>query len=248
MTVPLARETFRVVLLDIEGTTTPIEFVSEVLFPFARKQIESFLKINGSTEEVRTDLRGMWQQHQADVAQGLGPPPWKGESSDRAMESIIAYVHWLIDRDSKATALKSLQGKIWQAGYRSGELQGQVYPDVPPAFEKWVELGKDICIFSSGSVAAQKQIFESTADGDLTRFIGAYFDTTTGAKREKESYRRIAAELHSAASAIAFISDVVEELEAARAAEMQTVLCVRPGRGQAGDPGHPTIYTFDELF
>ena len=164
------------------------------------------------------------------------------------MESIIAYVHWLIDGDSKATALKSLQGKIWHAGYRSGELQGQVYPDVPPAFEKWAEQRKEICIFSSGSVAAQKQIFESTADGDLTRFIGAYFDTTAGAKRKDESYRRIAAELNSATSAIVFISDVVEELEAARAAEMQTVLCVRPGRDHAGNPEHPVIHTFEELF
>ncbi len=248
MAVPLPREPFQVILLDIEGTTTPIEFVSEVLFPFARKHVKAFLQKHRSIEKVRADLQGLWRQHQADISQNLAPPPWQGGLSDRELESIVGYVHWLIDQDRKATALKSLQGKIWQAGYQSGDLQGQVYADVPPAFKRWVHQKKDICIFSSGSVLAQKLIFESTAAGDLTQSIRAYFDTTSGAKGEMESYRRIAAELNLPPSKIVFVSDVIRELDAARSAQMQTLLCVRPGRERPENPGHTVIHTFDECF
>ena len=125
---------------------------------------------------------------------------------------------------------------------------GQVYADVPPALSTWVQQKKDICIFSSGSVLAQKLLFQSTVTGDLTQFIRAYFDTTIGAKGETESYRRIAAELDLPASKIVFVSDVVGELDAARSTEMQTVLCARPGRGRPENPGHPVIHTFEELF
>ena len=248
MAVPLPRESFQAVLLDIEGTTTAIEFVSEVLFPFARKQFEDFIQKHGGEEEVRSDLEGLWRQYQADIRQNLNPPPWRGDLSDRATEPIVSYAHWLMDQDRKAKALKSLQGRIWLAGYRSGELKGQVYADVPPAIRTWVQQKKDICIFSSGSVLAQKLLFQSTAAGDLTQFIRAYFDTTLGAKGETESYRRIAAELDLPPSKIVFVSDVVEELDAARSAEMQTVLCVRPGPGRPENSSHPIIHSFAELF
>jgi len=248
LAVPLPRESFQAVLLDIEGTTTPIEFVSEVLFPFARKQFRAFIQKHGGNEEVRSDLEGLWRQYQADVRQNLQPPSWQGDLSGRDLESIVSYLHWLMDQDRKATALKSLQGRIWLAGYQSGALKGQVYADVPPAIRVWGQQKKDICIFSSGSVLAQKLLFQSTAAGDLTQFIRAYFDTTTGAKGESESYRRIAAELNLSPSKIVFVSDVVGELDTARSAEMQTVLCVRPGRGRPENPGHPVIRTFEELF
>ncbi len=222
--------------------------MSEVLFPFARNQFEDFIQKHGGTEEVRSDLEGLWRQYQADIRQNLNPPPWQGDLSGRASEPIVSYAHWLMDQDRKATALKSLQGRIWLAGYQSGKLKGQVYTDVPPAIRTWVQQKKDICIFSSGSVLAQKLLFQSTAAGDLTQFIRAYFDTTIGAKGETESYRRIAADLDLPLSKIVFVSDVVGELDAARSAGMQTVLCARPGRGRPENPGHPVIRTFEELF
>ena len=247
--VPQLRETIRVILLDIEGTTTPIEFVSEVLFPYARKQVKGFLEKYLSSEEVRSDIQGLWEQHEADIRQNPDDLPfWQGGLSDRELEPIVGYIHWLSDQDRKSPALKSLQGKIWKVGYQSGELQGQIYADVPPAFREWVQQKKDICIFSSGSILAQKLLFKSTTAGDLTQLIRSYFDTTTGPKKEGKSYHRIAAELNLVPSEIMFVSDVIEELDAARSADMQTVLCVRPGRERPGNPEHPVIHTFDELF
>jgi len=171
------------------------------------------------------------------------------EPSTPPMASVVAYVHWLMDRDRKSTGLKSLQGKIWEAGYRAGELRGraEVYPDVAPALTRWRAHGKDIAIFSSGSVQAQRSLFANTTAGDLTPFIRAYFDTTTGAKTATQSYERIAAALERAPSEVLFLSDVGAELDAARAAGMQTSLCVRtPGSGPAAG-GHPVIHSFDDL-
>ena len=152
-----------------------------------------------------------------------------------------------MDRDRKSTGLKSLQGKIWEEGYRTGDLQGEVYPDVLPALERWRRQGMDIAIFSSGSVQAQRTLFGNTAAGDLTRFVCAYFDTTTGPKTAPESYARIAAVLERSPSEVLFLSDIGAELDAALAAGMQTALCVR-SRGSESTPGpHPVIHAFDEV-
>jgi len=152
-----------------------------------------------------------------------------------------------MDRDRKSTGLKSLQGKIWDEGYRVGELRGEVYPDVAPALERWVRQGIQIAIFSSGSVQAQRSLFQSTAAGDLTRFIRNYFDTTTGPKTAPESYGRIAQVLQRSPAQILFLSDIAAELDAARTAGMQTALCVR-GPGLPNSPGpHPVIRTFDQV-
>jgi enolase-phosphatase E1 len=150
-----------------------------------------------------------------------------------------------MDQDRKSTGLKSLQGKIWEEGYRSGELRGEVYPDVLPALERWRAQGIDIAIFSSGSVQAQRSLFRNSIAGDLTRFIKAYFDTTTGPKREPESYTRIAAALERSPSEVLFVSDIAAELDAAQAAGMQTALCVR-GSGEVLGM-HPVIHEFDEI-
>lgn len=215
-------------LLDIEGTTTAIDFVYGTLFPFARDRMGSFL------EREPADAALLQQEHAADTAQGASPPPGG-----------VAYVHWLMDRDRKSTGLKSLQGKVWEEGYRSGELRGQVYDDVPRAFARWKRQGRRIAIFSSGSVLAQKLLFAHSTAGDLAPFIEAYFDTTTGPKREAESYRRIAAALGLEADRVLFVSDVAEELEAAAQAGMATALGVRSGEAPAAR--HPVIRTFDEL-
>jgi enolase-phosphatase E1 len=152
-----------------------------------------------------------------------------------------------MDQDRKSTGLKSLQGKIWEEGYRSGELKGQVYPDVLPALERWRSQGIDVAIFSSGSVQAQQSLFRNSVAGDLTGFIKAYFDTMTGPKREPESYRRIAAALERPASDVVFLSDIVEELDAARAAGMRTALCVRESGEALRTKGHSVTLSFDQV-
>jgi enolase-phosphatase E1 len=152
-----------------------------------------------------------------------------------------------MDQDRKSTGLKSLQGKIWEEGYRSGELKGEVYPDVLPALERWRSRGIDIAIFSSGSVQAQRLLFRNSVAGDLTHFIKAYFDTTTGPKREPESYARIAGALERRASEVLFVSDIVEELDAARTGGMRTALCVRTPSPLEMHGAHPMIRRFDEI-
>jgi len=203
----------RGILLDIEGTTTPIRFVYDVLFPFARKHAHQHL---GDNEQ-----RALKHEYDADVANGLTPPPWSSGA--------IHYVHWLMDQDRKSTALKTLQGNIWQEGYRLGDLRGEVFADVPDALGRWHNAGVDIRIYSSGSILAQKLLFSTTPHGDLTRFLKGHFDTTTGPKTNPSSYTGIAATFGMPPSEILFISDVVRELDAASTAGLQVLLSVRPG-------------------
>ena len=208
----------RGILLDIEGTTTPIAFVHDVLFSYARAHARDFLENNQDADEVRADIALLREEHAVDKSNNLQPP-----------ESIADYIDWLIDRDRKSTGLKSLQGKIWRQGYLDGSLKSQVFTDVAPAFERWRAAGLKISIFSSGSVLAQQLLFAHTDAGDLTKFIDGYFDTNVGKKGEAESYRKIAAAIGLPASEILFISDVVAELEAAKEAGMETLLSIRPG-------------------
>jgi enolase-phosphatase E1 len=152
-----------------------------------------------------------------------------------------------MDQDRKSTGLKSLQGKIWEEGYRVGELRSEVYPDVLPALERWRRNGVDIAIFSSGSVQAQRSLFHHTAAGDLTRFIRAYFDTTTGPKTAPESYARIAASLERSPTGVLFLSDVAAELDAASEAGMRTGLCVREPGSAPSSSAHSIVRTFDQI-
>lgn len=235
------------VLLDIEGTTTPIDFVYQVLFPFARTRVKDYLTRHYN--DAQGDITQLRQEQAADTEQQLDPPVIGGEAPEARIESTVAYIHWLMDRDRKSTPLKSLQGKIWEEGYRAGELLSQVFDDVPPALERWRQQGKQICIYSSGSVLAQKLLFGHTTAGDLTPLLGNYFDTTIGAKIEAESYRRIAGALQLSPHAIVFISDVVAELDAARLAGLQCVLSLRPGnRPQSNSDAYQPIRTFTNLF
>ena len=227
----------RAILLDIEGTTTPIAFVHEVLFSYARTHARDFLATNINSAEVSADVALLREEHAADVSDGHQPP-----------DSIADYVEWLIERDRKSTGLKSLQGKIWRQGYIDGSLKSQVYADVAPALERWRAQGLSINIFSSGSVLAQRLLFAHTEAGDLTRFIDNYFDTNVGKKGEAESYRRIAEALKLRADEVLFISDVVAELDAAIEAGMQTLLSIRPGNPpQNNVPRYQAIHTFDEI-
>jgi enolase-phosphatase E1 len=199
-----------VLLLDIEGTTTPIAFVTDTLFPYARARLVSFLSREGRADEASAFLAEM-------------------------------------DRDSKSTELKALQGRIWEDGYRSGELTGTVFDDVPRAFARWQSAGTPIAIFSSGSVLAQQWLFRRSSAGDLTPFISQYFDTEVGPKRDPASYARIAATVALPPSSITFVSDVVAELDAARAAGMQTIMSLRPGNHPQPPHDHRVVHSFDEI-
>lgn len=236
----------RVLLLDIEGTTTPVDFVYKTLFPYARRKVEAYLLEHFRDRETQAVLAELAAQHQRDEQERAQPPSWHQETDEARLYSNVAYVHWLMAKDSKCTPLKTLQGKIWQQGYASGELHGEVYADVPAAFERWQRQGREICIYSSGSVLAQRLLFGSTTAGDLTRYICAFYDTEIGAKTDSASYRRIVESRHMQPSEVLFISDAIQEIEAARLAEINATLCVRhPGPNNAIADG--TIRTFDEI-
>jgi enolase-phosphatase E1 len=244
----LAEPHVRVVLLDIEGTTTPIEFVTQALFPYSSRKLESFLRENFQDSQIQSLIRGLRAQHREDERLAQQPPVWAEKSVAAELESAIAYSRWLIRKDSKCTALKSLQGKIWQLGYASGELRGQLYPDVPRAFERWRRQRREICIYSSGSVLAQRLLFQTTPFGDLTGYVRDFFDTRIGDKSDSESYKRIAALLDRAPRELLFLSDAGKEIDAARAAGFLTGLCDRSGKIVEGKLGSAVIHSFDEVF
>lgn len=232
-----------VILLDIEGTTTPIDYVFGVLFPFAQKQVDSFLQTHERDSGVQADLERLRQEYTADVTQGLTVPTWE----DNSVTAAIPYIHYLITTDRKSTGLKSLQGKIWESGYRDGTLRSQLFPDVKPAFERWTREGKRLYIFSSGSVQAQQLLFQYSEVGDLTQFLSGYFDTETGSKKEAESYQKIAQAIGVSPQQILFISDVTAELKAAEAAGMQTLFSLRLGNRKSDSEGFFVISNFDNV-
>src|SRR5438874_1025745 len=170
------------------------------------------------------------------------------ENPIRAADVVCREVTRLMDADAKATGLKQLQGLIWQSGFESGELKAHVYDDVPPALEAWNAAGKDVRIYSSGSVHAQKLFFGHTTAGDLLPRFRGHYDTTTGPKKEPSSYQKIAADSSLPPGEILFLSDVVAELDAARSAGMQTVLVIRPGNAAAAaGHGHRVVENFADI-
>jgi enolase-phosphatase E1 len=241
VTESLSSAGIRGILLDIEGTTTPIAFVHDVLFTYARQHVRNYLVQHAT--ELTDDIALLRDEHSHDASSGEQPPPFTDD-----VDSIANYVDWLIDRDRKSTGLKSLQGKIWREGYTSGTLKSQVFSDVRPAFERWYTAGLRISIFSSGSALAQQLLFAHTEDGDLTTFISDYFDTNVGAKGDAESYRRIAKQMNLSPVEILFISDVVAELAAATQAGMKTRLSIRVGNHpQPNTDFFHMLHTFDEV-
>jgi len=234
----------RAVLLDIEGTTTPIDFVFNVLFPYARSHAEQFLERHGSSLDVLEDLSGLRREHLQDISQGFNPPALQDPNEPK---SFVPYIDWLIECDRKSTPLKSLQGKIWAEGYASDELRSRVFDDVPPALTRWRAQNRRLAIFSSGSVLAQQLLFAHTTAGDLSRFLSAYFDTTIGTKTDPASYTQIARKLECLPTKIVFISDVVSELNGAQAAGFYVLLCKRPGNYPQPENAYSTIQTFDDV-
>lgn len=216
----------KAILTDIEGTTSAVSFVFDVLFPYARQHLPGFVRAHAGEVAVATQLAAV----RAD----------SGEA-DADLERVIAILLEWIAADRKATPLKALQGMVWEQGYRAGQLKGHVYPDAVEALRAWHAAGYALNVYSSGSIQAQKLIFGCSEAGDLTPLFDAYFDTTSGGKREAASYARIAAALGRPAGEILFLSDVVEELDAAREAGMATCGLAREG-GEL--TGHLTVTSF----
>lgn len=217
-----------VILTDIEGTTTSVSFVYDVLFPYARAHLARFVRDHADQPEVAAELAAV----RAEVGDAA-------LSSDRAIEVLLGWAR----EDRKITPLKALQGMIWADGYRSGGFTGHVYADAVDALRRWHAAGCRLYVYSSGSVAAQKLLFGHSDVGDLTPLFSGYFDTRIGAKRELDAYRRIAAEIGVPPTEVLFLSDIREELDAARAAGMQTAWLVRDAVPQAG-AAHPQYADF----
>lgn len=205
------------VLLDIEGTTTAISFVYDVLFPYAAKAIPGFLAARAGDAEVRAAIDAVLLD--ADAGERALPPA----------QAAAAVVRRQMAADVKATGLKLLQGLVWRHGYESGEIKGHVYGDVPIAFAAWKAAGRPIAIYSSGSVLAQQLLFRHSVAGDLTPFLSGHYDTTTGPKREAASYAAIAKAWGRQPATITFCTDIPAEAEAARAAGLTAVVLMRPG-------------------
>jgi enolase-phosphatase E1 len=234
----------RLVLLDIEGTVSPLAYVHEVMFPFARAQAEPFLAAHAARPAVAAAL--------AQLAADAGQPSLAAWCPDdpatpAGRSQLVAHIHALIDRDVKATGLKQLQGLIWEGGFRAGTLRAALFPDVAPALHRWKNAGRDLRIYSSGSVHAQRLFFAHTDAGDLTPLLAGYYDTTTGPKKSAASYTAIAAAAGVAPAEILFLSDVVEELDAARAAGLRTGLALRPGNRPVPANTHPAFATLAEI-
>jgi enolase-phosphatase E1 len=223
----------RFILMDIEGTTTSIDFVHQTLFPYAAEHLADFVRAHQQEERV--------EQAIAEVKATIKEET--GQTSD--LEGVIAALLQWIKEDRKHTALKQLQGYMWEDGYQTGQYRGHLYPDVIPAWKRWKSKGIDLGIYSSGSVKAQQLLFGYSEAGDVTDYLSHYFDTRIGHKREADSYQNILDRLAIPPAEVLFLSDVAEELDAARAAGMQTIQLLRPGTTQTGS--HSTAGTFDEI-
>jgi enolase-phosphatase E1 len=219
------------IVTDIEGTTSSLSFVKEVLFPYSARELPGFVRAHGQRPEVRRLL---------DEAREMA-----GGALDD--EQLVATLLRWIEQDRKLGPLKALQGLLWEAGYRQGGFQGHVYEDVPRRLREWKERGLRLYVYSSGSVHAQTLLFGHTRFGDLTPLFSGYFDTAVGGKREAASYVAIVEELGLPAAQVLFLSDVREELDAAAAAGLRTACLVR-GEGPQVDPGpHPVARSFDDV-
>ena len=224
-------------LLDIEGTVAPVAFVTETLFAYGRKHFPEFLRQHALDPAVSGDLRLLSEENSRETATDC---PTLGIEIANIAEA-QTYIDWLMDRDRKSTALKSLQGRVWKSGYESGELRSALYDDVPRAFARWAQQAR-VAIYSSGSTDAQRLFFKYSDHGDLTPHISGYFDTRTGPKQAGASYAAIAEAMEVEPAQVLFFSDVVKELDAAREAGCHTRLVVRAGNGPVIDAnGHLSI-------
>ena len=220
----------KAIVTDIEGTTSSISFVKEVLFPYAARQFPRFLETHWDKPEVQAQLRAAEQES----GQSLGSP-----ATANAL-----FQQW-ISEDRKATPLKALQGMIWKAGYQNGDYTAHLYPDTAAALRAWKQQGLDLYVYSSGSIAAQQLFFGYSDAGDLTALLCGYFDTTSGHKQEVDSYRTIQQAIGLPAEQLLFLSDIEAELDAAAEAGFQTIRLDR--EGSQGESRHRVVSSFEEI-
>ncbi len=222
----------RAIVTDIEGTTSSISFVRDVLFPYARQRLPAFVETHGDKPDVLHWL------HEAAEEAGL---------VEASRQEIIELLLQWIDEDRKSTALKALQGMIWKDGYESGDYRSHMYPEVAARLRQWHASGVLLYVYSSGSVPAQQLLFGYSEAGDLTPLFSGYFDTQTGAKREVDSYRRIAETIDASPEQILFLSDIVEELDAAKTAGFHTAWLIREPLEWPDTPRHAAYRNFDAI-
>jgi len=220
----------KAIVTDIEGTTSSLSFVKDVLFPYARERLADFVGKHASDPAVKH-----WLDEVRQIA-----------GADLSNDAVIAQLIRWIDEDKKITPLKALQGMIWEDGYKKGDFTGHMYEDAMRHLRKWKDAGIRLYVYSSGSVLAQKLLFTHTDYGDLTPLFSGYFDTNIGGKREVDSYRKIARSIGMAPADTLFLSDIREELDAAQAAGMQTRWLVREGAPEA-TAAHRQARNFDEV-
>jgi enolase-phosphatase E1 len=223
----------RYILTDIEGTTTSISFVHDVLFPYTSMHLPAWVRSHRSEPRVQTALK--------DVADTVRRE--QGQTIDEAHQ-----IEWLlkwVQEDRKHPALKAIQGYLWKDGYESGAYKSHIYPDVPSALKRWTSQGLKVGVYSSGSVPAQRLLFGYSEVGDLQPYFSDYFDTAVGHKREKASYVNIQRALGLPAEEILFLSDIAEELDAAKEAGMQTIQLLRPGTTKSDR--HPVAESFETI-
>ncbi|WOL11664.1 hypothetical protein Cni_G20428 [Canna indica] len=240
------------IVLDIEGTTTPITFVTEVLFPYARDNVRKHLMATYDNEETKEDIKLLRAQVEDDLKNGVMgsvPVPPDDAGKEEVIDSLVTNVEAMIQADRKITSLKQLQGHIWRSGFENKELQGVVYEDVPEALHKWHANGIKVYIYSSGSREAQRLIFGNTTYGDLRKYLCGFFDTTVGNKRESKSYFEISQSVGvDKPSQVLFVTDVYQEAVAAKAAGLQVVISVRPGNAPLPENHRfATIKSFAEI-
>jgi enolase-phosphatase E1 len=220
----------KAIVTDIEGTTTSLSFVKDVLFPYAREHLPEFVSRHADEPKVREQLEAVCRETGTSL------------NDQQIVEQLLQW----IEQDKKITPLKALQGMIWEDGYKNGDYTGHVYADAVTNLKKWHDQGIKLYVFSSGSVQAQKLIYRYSDAGDLTTLFSGYFDTRVGSKREVGAYEYIAREIGEAAENILFLSDIKEELDAAKVAGMQTVWLVREDVLDPG-AGHRQVACFDDI-
>ena len=237
------------VLLDIEGTTCPVSYVTETLFPYASANLAPYLETRQQEADIQAliqELETLWRQDTDQEARDLlGRPRESAELS--GVGEILPYLNFLIRRDRKVTPLKDLQGKIWADGYARGELIGPLFDDVPTSLRRWQQQGLVLAVYSSGSIAAQQLIYQHSNHGDLRSMFSHWFDTHTGSKHDPSSYTLIAETMGCAPQAILFVSDSDSELQAASQSGLQVVCSPREGDKSKDFRTYPAINTFHQI-
>lgn len=233
----------RIILCDIEGTTTDIAFVKDVLFPYARDNCKEFLNQHFDEPEIKEIIDDL-----CELAIKDGNPIETIDDKNLFLNAIVSNVHQQISADRKTKELKRLQGKIWKVAFENGSIKGHVYDDVPNAFERWVKQGHRIYIYSSGSVEAQKLLFANSKHGNLLKFISGHFDTNVGQKQESQSYKSIVQEIKVNAEDILFLSDIPNEVIAAKEAGMKVIILDRPNNSTEHDDNIKERFRIEQTF